>query len=76
MGIVAGGGQGSGNGIEGQLPGPERLHPGQRVGILWLHWACGRCEFCRQGLENLCPDAKFIVVARAHFCSWQGEGEG
>lgn len=32
---------------------------GQRVGVYWLHAACGECEFCRRGLENLCPAAQF-----------------
>lgn len=32
---------------------------GQRVGLYWLHSACGECEYCRSGLENLCPSAKF-----------------
>lgn len=32
---------------------------GQRVGVYWLHTACGECEFCRRGLENLCPEARF-----------------
>src|SRR5258706_6965413 len=32
---------------------------GTRVGIFWLHWACGRCEFCQRGEENLCPYAQF-----------------
>ena len=27
---------------------------GDRVGVAWLHWACGVCEQCREGLENLC----------------------
>lgn len=29
---------------------------GQRVGVAWIHSACGHCRWCRQGLENLCPD--------------------
>jgi propanol-preferring alcohol dehydrogenase len=29
---------------------------GDRVGIPWIAAACGRCDFCRAGLENLCPD--------------------
>jgi propanol-preferring alcohol dehydrogenase len=33
--------------------------PGTRVGVPWLGWACGVCEFCRRGEENLCPDARF-----------------
>ena len=32
---------------------------GDRVGIPWLGWTCGRCEYCRQGRENLCPNARF-----------------
>jgi len=32
---------------------------GQRVGVPWLNSACGECDFCRRGLENLCPNAKF-----------------
>ena len=27
-----------------------------RVGIAWIHSACGRCKWCRAGSENLCPD--------------------
>ncbi len=29
---------------------------GERVGVAWIHSACGRCEYCLSGLENLCPD--------------------
>lgn len=32
---------------------------GDRVGVPWLHQACGVCEYCRRGLENLCPSALF-----------------
>ncbi|MGC2296045.1 MAG: zinc-dependent alcohol dehydrogenase family protein [Candidatus Dormiibacterota bacterium] len=32
---------------------------GQRLGVGWLASACGRCEFCRTGRENLCRDATF-----------------
>jgi propanol-preferring alcohol dehydrogenase len=32
---------------------------GQRVGIPWLHRACGECDYCRSGRENLCERAKF-----------------
>lgn len=31
---------------------------GDRVGIAWIHDACTKCEFCRVGLENLCPGFK------------------
>ncbi len=30
-----------------------------RVGITWLHSACGRCAFCRSDRENLCEDARW-----------------
>lgn len=29
---------------------------GQRVGIAWIHSACGECSWCHEGRENLCPD--------------------
>ncbi len=32
---------------------------GNRVGVPWLHWACGTCDFCQRGMENLCPNARF-----------------
>ena len=36
-------------------PGAAAFLPGQRVGIAWIHSACGECDFCRSGQENLCP---------------------
>ena len=53
--------------------------PGQRVGVPWLGFTCGRCEYCRSGRENLCDSARFtgfdldggyaeFVVADARFC--------
>ncbi len=32
---------------------------GARVGVAWLHRACGRCRFCRGERENLCLDPIF-----------------
>ena len=29
---------------------------GQRVGVAWIHSACGECSWCLEGRENLCPD--------------------
>lgn len=40
-------------------PGVTQFNVGDRVGVPWLGWACGVCEFCRRGEENLCPSAKF-----------------
>src|ERR1700720_1686959 len=39
--------------------GVEVLKTGDRVGVPWLGWTCGKCEFCRRGRENLCPNARF-----------------
>ena len=35
--------------------GASRFKEGDRVGVAWIHSACGACALCRQGLENLCP---------------------
>lgn len=32
---------------------------GDRAGASWLNHACGRCEFCLSGMENLCTSAQF-----------------
>lgn len=29
---------------------------GRRVGIAWIHSACGACSWCLEGRENLCPE--------------------
>ncbi len=41
--------------------GPEvrSLSVGQRVGVPWLRWTCGRCEYCVAGRENLCEHKQF-----------------
>src|SRR5881409_1541853 len=39
--------------------GVDRFTPGQRVGVPWLGWTCGVCEYCRAGRENLCDRARF-----------------
>ena len=52
---------------------------GQRVGIPWLGWTCGACEFCLTNRENLCRRAcctgytidggyAEFTVADARFC--------
>jgi len=32
---------------------------GERVGIPWLGWTCGKCRYCLSGRENLCDFARF-----------------
>ncbi|WP_040471224.1 zinc-dependent alcohol dehydrogenase family protein [Lentilactobacillus kisonensis] len=41
--------------------GPEtsRFKLGDRIGIPWLRWTCGVCEYCRAGRENLCPNSRY-----------------
>ncbi|HEY1636909.1 MAG TPA: zinc-dependent alcohol dehydrogenase family protein [Rhizomicrobium sp.] len=40
-------------------PEVEQISVGQRVGVPWLGWTCGECEYCRSGRENLCERARF-----------------
>jgi alcohol dehydrogenase, propanol-preferring len=39
--------------------GVDRFRVGDRVGVPWLGWTCGECDFCRSGRENLCARARF-----------------
>jgi len=39
--------------------GSTRLRIGERVGVCWLHWADGVCQYCRRGSENLCVKGQF-----------------
>jgi propanol-preferring alcohol dehydrogenase len=59
--------------------GVTTLRPGERVGVPWLGWTCGRCPYCRSGRENLCERARFtgydidggyaeIALADARYC--------
>jgi propanol-preferring alcohol dehydrogenase len=38
--------------------GAHRFNIGQRVGVAWIYSACGRCDYCLSGLENLCAQFK------------------
>jgi len=64
--------------VDGVGPDVADFSSGERVGLPWLFSACGECEFCRRGEENLCPQARFTgfhvdggfaewVVAQAPF---------
>lgn len=52
---------------------------GRRVGVPWLGWTDGTCEYCTSGRENLCVHARFtgrdldggyaeLTVADERFC--------
>ncbi len=36
--------------------GADSFAIGDRVGIGWIHGACGGCDYCQAGEENLCAD--------------------
>jgi len=40
----------------------REFQTGDRVGVPWIHWTCGECEFCREGNENLCIRQKITGV--------------
>ena len=39
--------------------GVTRFQVSDRVGVPWLHQACGTCDYCQRGAENLCESAQF-----------------
>lgn len=43
-------------------PQASELQIGDRVGVPWIHWTCGECEYCLGGNENLCPRQKITGV--------------
>lgn len=54
-------------------------HVGDRVGVPWLGYTCGSCEYCARGQENLCDHARFTgydidggyaeyIVAHQRYC--------
>jgi len=58
--------------------GVVQWQPGSRVGVAWLGGACGECDMCLSGRENLCAQAQFtgwdrdggyaeVMMARADF---------
>lgn len=40
----------------------NHLEVGDRVGVPWVYWTCGECDFCREGNENLCTKQKITGV--------------
>ena len=45
--------------VEAAGDGVSGITVGQRVGVPWLGWTCGRCGYCATGRENLCDSARF-----------------
>jgi propanol-preferring alcohol dehydrogenase len=48
--------------VDAKGKGARRHAPGARVGVAWIYAACGQCEWCQRGEENLCPD--FLATGR------------
>lgn len=42
--------------------GAGKCAEGDRVGVAWIFFACGKCKFCLDGNENLCP--QFLATGR------------
>ncbi len=45
--------------VVGKGESVDRFAIGDRVGVPWLGWTCGICEYCRKAHENLCDRARF-----------------
>ena len=40
----------------------KSVQVGERVGVPWVQWTCGQCEFCREGNENVCVKQRITGV--------------
>ncbi|MEE8483183.1 MAG: zinc-dependent alcohol dehydrogenase family protein [Nitrospinota bacterium] len=38
--------------------GASGFKVGDLVGVSWLYWACGKCRYCTNGMENVCENQK------------------
>jgi alcohol dehydrogenase, propanol-preferring len=65
--------------VVGTGAGVTGFATGMRVGVPWLGSTCGVCDYCEDGRENLCDDARFtgydldggyaeLCVADARYC--------
>lgn len=59
--------------------GVAEFAKGDRIGVPWMFWSCGTCEYCLQGMETICPRTEATgyskpggyaeyMVAPAAFC--------
>src|SRR5208282_1775147 len=42
--------------------GVQSVQVGERVGVPWIQWTCGQCEFCQEGNDNLCVRQRITGV--------------
>jgi len=40
----------------------RRFKPEDWVGVPWIYWTCGECEFCAEYRENLCLKQRIMGV--------------
>ena len=70
--------------VETLAQGLTALKIGERVGVPWLGYTCGQCDYCKGGRENLCDRPLFTgytrdggfathLVADARYCFPLGE---
>lgn len=59
--------------VEAKGKEAHRFKIGDRVGVPWLGFTCGKCHFCLSGRENLCDKAVFTGYNRdggyAEYCA-------
>jgi propanol-preferring alcohol dehydrogenase len=48
--------------VAGAGPAAKKFRAGERVGVAWIFSACGACDLCSSGRENLCAD--FMATGR------------
>ncbi|MBN2461578.1 MAG: zinc-dependent alcohol dehydrogenase family protein [Candidatus Cloacimonetes bacterium] len=48
--------------VESRGEKADQFSVGDRVGVAWIFSACGKCDYCRSGRENLCPS--FLATGR------------
>jgi propanol-preferring alcohol dehydrogenase len=74
-----------GHQVVGEVVSGPRV--GERVGVPWLGWTCGRCRYCSGGAESLCDRARFtgydvdggyaeLCIADERFCFPLPDGYG
>ncbi len=50
--------------VEERGSSARRFQIGDRVGVPWLGYTCGACDFCLSGAENLCESPLFTGYTR------------
>jgi Alcohol dehydrogenase GroES-like domain/3-hydroxyacyl-CoA dehydrogenase, C-terminal domain len=54
----------------------KSVQVGERVGVPWVQWTCGQCEFCREGNENVIPQRQISAAEIVDRCIYALVNEG